>query len=399
MKISPDSPLHLTYCLNVHRGESWAENFDAIRDKAMVVRDRLAAEGRGGRFGLGLRLSNQAAGELESAEARREVREFLDANDLYVFTINGFPYGQFHAGRVKENVYRPDWRTVERRDYTIALANILADLLPDGIDGSISTVPCSFKGWIQNRDDVAAMVAHLADCAEVLHGIRESTGKEIHLGLEPEPVCYLETTDETVRFFNETLFPLGRESLGKKLGCDAVRAEEIIRRHIGVCFDTCHVAIQFENLAESLERYQKEGIRISKIQVSAALRADCNSTAMEALAPFCEPVYFHQVKARSADGAILSWDDLPAALCDLPQRADAGELRVHFHVPLFVETYGALASTAFTLTPEFFAQVRKCGVSHLEIETYTFDVLPEALRAVDVTESIASEYRWLLPHL
>ncbi len=383
MLIRETPPLHLTYCLNVHKGESWDENLAAIREKTLVVRDHMA---RGRQFGLGLRLSHQAAQELESPRQRKAAREFFEANNLYAFTINGFPYGRFHEGRVKEKVYQPDWRTTERRDYTLALATILADLLPEGIDGSISTVPCSFKAWIETPEDVEQMVAHLVDCAKALHEIRETTGKEIHLGLEPEPGCYLETTEETVRFFNEVLFRLGSKTL----------PEEILRRHIGVCFDTCHVAIQFEDLAESLLRYEAGGIRISKIQVSAALRGHGTETTLEALKPFCEPVYFHQVKAKAESGKILSWDDLPEALRDLPERDDVRELRVHFHVPLFVERYWALGSTASTLSPEFFAQIRKGATSHLEIETYTFDVLPEDLQAGGITHSIAAEYEWLL---
>jgi len=408
MIIREQPPLHLTYCLNIHRGETWGENFAAIREKAVAVRDRVAqgvspSAALGQQFGLGLRLSNEAARTLNSSQALREAREFFEANGLYAFTINGFPYGQFHAGRVKEHVYQPDWRTAARRDYTIALAHILAELLPEGVDGSISTVPCSFKTWIQTQADVDTMVGHLVDCAKVLHKIHEHSGKEIHLGLEPEPSCYLETTEETVRFFNGTLFPAGRLLLGEALGCSAEEAEKILRRHVGVCFDTCHVAIQFEDLAESLRRYEAAGIRISKIQVSAALRGPCNSASLEALAPFAEPVYFHQVKGRDRSGAISSWDDLPEALRELsevlrnrPARAEIEELRVHFHVPLFVEEYGALSSTGSALTPEFFAQLRKGQTSHLEIETYTFDVLPDGMRAGDVAQSIAKEYAWLL---
>lgn len=383
MHISDTPPIHLTYCLNVHKGETWDENFAAIKEKALVVRDHVA---HGKKFGLGLRLSHQAAQDLLAPGKLDEARAFFDANSLYVFTINGFPYGQFHEGRVKENVYKPDWRSTERRDYTIALAKILAALLPDGVDGSISTVPCSFKTWVQSDSDVDQIVANLVDCAKALHEIREATGKEIHLGLEPEPSCYLETTEETVRFFNDVLFVRGAKLL----------PVEILRRHIGVCFDTCHVAIQFGDPAESLLRYEAAGIRISKIQVSAALRGHCDPSAYETLAPFCEPVYLHQVKASTGSGAILSWDDLPDALRELPSHPDARQLRVHFHVPLFVERYWGLGSTAPTLTPEFFALVRKGATTHLEIETYTFDVLPEDLRAGGITHSIAAEFQWLL---
>jgi len=386
MRISDSPPIHLTYCLNVHKGETWRENLAAIREYTLAVKDRVAD---GKPFGLGLRLSHTAAQELLAPGKLDEARDFFGANNVYAFTINGFPYGRFHDGPVKENVYRPDWRTTKRRDYTLDLAKILAGLLPEGVDGSISTVPCSFKPWITTDTDVEQMVAHLVDCARSLHEIHDSTGKEIHLGLEPEPCCYLETTGDAIRFINDSLFRLG----GKKL------SEEILRRHIGLCFDTCHVAIQFEELAGSLRRYEGEGIRISKIQVSAALRGHCTAAPLEELKAFDEPVYLHQVKARTASNEILSWDDLPEALRELPKRADAREMRVHFHVPLFVEKYWALGSTASTLTPEFFAQVRKGATSHLEIETYTFDVLPEDLQAGGITHSIASEFDWLLGKL
>ena len=288
---------------------------------------------------------------------------------------------------MKEQVYAPDWRTTERRDYTNLLADILADFLPDGTGGSISTVPCSFKPWITSDGDVRQMAQRLINCVVHLDAIRERTGREIHLGLEPEPGCFLETTDETIRFFNASLLPLAQGRV----------SEESLRRHLGVCFDTCHVAIQFEDLAGSFRRFQREGIRISKVQISTALSATPTQKAIEALRHFCEPVYLHQVKARLRSGGLLSWSDLPEALDQDELLANAEELRVHFHVPLFVENYGALRSTAPALTPRFFALLH--SAEHLEIETYTFDVLPEELRSGGVVASIAREYDWVLKNL
>ncbi len=384
MLIERQPPVHLTYCLNVHRGETWAENFAAIREHALAVRALVAPSET---FGLGLRLSNQAARELDSSEAREPAKRFFTEHDLYAFTINGFPYGRFHSGRVKEQVYAPDWRTAERRDYTNLLADILADLLPDGMTGSISTVPGSFKPWIAGGDDVRTMAEMLLDCVVHLDAIRQRTGREIHLGLEPEPACFLETTDETIRFFNESLLPLAQWRV----------SEESLRRHLGVCFDTCHVALQFEELVASFRRFQREGIRISKVQISSALSATPGAEAFEALRRFCEPVYLHQVKARQGSGELLSWTDLPDALEQADRLAEAEQMRVHFHVPLFVERYGALSSTAPALTPQFFALLH--SVEHLEIETYTFDVLPEELRSGGIVPSIAGEYEWVLKNL
>jgi hypothetical protein len=149
MKIQSDPPIHLTYCLNIHPCETWEENFAAIKEHALAVRDSVAPDKA---FGLGLRLSNKAAKALSVVGKLQEFKNFLAENNLYVFTINGFPYGRFHGTKVKENVYKPDWRTSERRDYTIALADILSALLPENVEGSISTVPCTYKSWISTED-------------------------------------------------------------------------------------------------------------------------------------------------------------------------------------------------------------------------------------------------------
>lgn len=395
MLIRQDPPVHLTYCLNVHPGETWAENLAAIREKALAVRERVQPGGAAP-FGLGLRLGNAAARELSQPETRALFKEFLAEQNLYVFTINGFPFGRFHGARVKENVYAPDWRTPERAAYTKLLADILADLLPDDAAGSISTVPGSWKAWITSEEDVAAMTQRLMECVQHCGEIFQNTGREIHIGLEPEPGCFLETTEETIWFFNDVLFTAGHEWLHAKMSCSDQGARDLIGRHLGVCFDTCHAALQFEDAAESLARLEREGIRISKVQLSAALRAPGpREAAARALEPWCEPVYLHQVKARrSGSPALLSWSDLPDALAELPP--DIEEARAHFHVPLFWENSGALSSTAPLLTESFFARLRSGAVPHLEIETYTWDVLPAALRTGGVVESIAHEYEWAL---
>ncbi len=394
MILQHNPPLHLTYCLNIHPGESWAENLTALREKVVAVKQRVAPDQW---FGAGLRVAHRAAEELTaSAELRAEALDFFSANEIYPFSINGFPYGRFHAGPVKENVYAPDWRTPERLHYTLQLADLLAAWLPEGIDGSISTVPCSFKPWITSTRDVQAMVENLAAAVAYLAALHEDTGREIHLGLEPEPDCYLETTAETIAFFKDVLFTSGVAEVASILKCYRADAETLLRRHLGVCFDTCHVALQYEDLVESLRAYQFEGIRISKIQLSAALQAQSNAASRDALRSFAEPVYLHQVKGRAKSDARYSWSDLPAALDELPNCPDVEELRVHFHVPLFFTGAGPLQSTASSLTPDFFHELRGGICPHLEIETYTFDVLPPEVHPGDVVKSIAHEYSWVM---
>jgi sugar phosphate isomerase/epimerase len=397
MILQHQPPLHLTYCMNIHPGESWAENFAAIREKALAVKESVAPNEW---FGLGLRIAHQAAAELTaSADLRAEALDFFNAHQLYPFSVNGFPYGRFHAGPVKEEVYAPDWRTQERLEYTLQIADILAGWLPGQVDGSISTVPCSFKPWITTEEDVSALVTNLAATVAYLAALRDDTGKELHLGLEPEPDCYLETTEETISFFKDVLLVAGVGEVDRLLGCGSEQAEALIRRHIGVCFDTCHVAMQFENLVDSYRAYRDAGIRISKVQLSAALNAHSPPRGTDALKPFVEPVYLHQVKARGTGGASYAWYDLPDALAEIPNYPDIQELNVHFHVPLFFNMGGILRSTVDSLTPEFFAELRQGGTSHVEIETYTFDVIPPELHPGDVVRSVAREYGWALEKL
>lgn len=375
MRLSAEPPLHLTYCLNVHPGESWDAQFGAIREYARAVRDRVAS---GRPFGLGLRLSAESARELNDPGNLARFRAFLAAENLYVFTINGFPYGAFHGTRVKENVYRPDWRSADRLAYTSALADILAELLPADVAGSISTVPVGFASDFTEPDVRALAADQLVAMARHLAHIEKKTGRYIHLGLEPEPACVLETGDQTIEFF---------EFLHNRAGSES----GLVRRYLGICFDTCHVALAFENLADTWDRYRQAGILVSKVQISAAL--ETRGPPPATLADFVEPVYLHQVRMRRCDGSKAAWLDLPDALAVWP--GDAACARIHFHVPLFWSGGNGLYSTATALDEAFWSRLRGGACPHLEIETYTFDVLPPELRVAGVVDSISREFAWV----
>lgn len=396
MLLQTPSPVHLSYCQNIHPGESWGENLQSLREKALRVRDLIAPRGA---FGLGLRLGSQAAEELGSAEAREEGRSLLETHNLYPFTVNGFPFGRFHRGPVKEQVYAPDWRSPRRADYTCALADILAGWIPESAEASISTVPGSYAAWIQGESDVQLMAEYLGKTAVHLAKIERDQGKTIHLGLEPEPDCFLETTTQTVDFFQNALPQNAVPVISGALQVSAARAGEILRRHVGVCFDTCHIALQYEDLADSLETLEKEGIKISKIQLSAALKTPATPEGIGALGQFSEPTYLHQVKARRAHAAPVAWKDLPDALREAPSHTGLEELRVHFHVPLFFAPKAPLESTRDALDTRFWNKVRRGVSPHVEIETYTFDVLPPEVHPGNVVESIAAEYRWVLEQM
>jgi sugar phosphate isomerase/epimerase len=393
MKLS-DS--HLTYCTNIHAGESWAQVMANLRThvvavKAMVCPDRP--------FGVGLRLSAAAAQSLDNPSELEALCDFLNREGLYVFTLNGFPYGPFHGQTVKEEVYRPDWSADERSLYNQRLVVLLTRLLPDGMVGSISTVPGGFKADLREPDKVVRVAENLLKQVVDLHRLRESTGQQINLCLEPEPCCLLETTDETIDFFKRHLLSADALSwLSKQVGLSSEQSERVVRRHLGVCLDTCHAAIEFETADESLDRLHSAGLVIGKVQLSAGLKLSPTPEALAELARYDEPVYLHQVVARTAGGSLLRFSDLPAAFGDTAARA-AHEWRVHFHVPIYRHVLGLFENTQGYLERVLERHLAQAVSAHLEVETYTWDVLPPEQRREDVNASIGRELSWVLERL
>ncbi len=386
------SPAHLTYCLNIHPGETWDQNLNSIKKYATQVQNEIS---KGAPFGLGLRLSASAAENLQNKEKLEPFKEYLESRNMYVFTVNGFPYGPFHGTPVKAEVYQPDWRTVDRVTYTKQIANALSFLLPEDTSGSISTVPCSYKSWIQTEEDVTCMVHHLADCGLHLDQLHQEHGAQLSLGLEPEPDCYLETTNDIIRFFNDALLPQGIEYLSAQKGLSVTQAESIIRNRISICFDTCHIALQFEDLLHSLKTILSNDISISKFQISSALQTNVSSDTFATLNPFIDPVYLHQTHIKMPDGAIHSFKDLTGISEKALQSLQNGILRTHFHVPLYFKEYLNWQSTSSELTTPFLQAAVQSGCEHFEIETYTFDILPDDLKSMGAVRSIIREYEWI----
>ena len=391
------SSVHLSYCTNIHPGESWPEVRANLERYLVPVREAVAA---GRPFGVGLRLSAEAARTLATPPVLDELRDFLAAHDLYVFTINGFPYGPFHGRPVKEQVYLPDWLDPERLAYTDQLADILAALVPDGVEGTISTVPGAFAPRVHGAGDQVRMAHALLDHVAHLVRLRDSTGRRVALALEPEPCCFLETMDEAVQFFERHLFSsaaVGR--LSSSAGLSRGAAETLIREHLGVCLDACHMAVEFEDPARVLDALRSAGIRVPKVQVTAGLRAvvhEGDDATLDALSAFADDVYLHQVVERSSDGKLVRHLDLPQALAAARARREQGtrEWRVHFHVPVFRERYGAFEGTQ-AYVAELLRLAREGDVSdHFEVETYTWDVLPEEFRREGIVAGISREIEW-----
>ncbi|MGV0024896.1 metabolite traffic protein EboE [Phormidesmis priestleyi] len=400
-----DHQFHLTYCTNIHPGETWAEVWTNLQHYLPKLKQAISPDQP---FGVGLRLADVASRELLQGDCLSQFKSWLAAEDLYVFTLNGFPYGSFHHQVVKDQVYAPDWTVSNRLEYTQRLIQILAELLPAGMEGSISTLPLSYKPWFFDKPEQMEQAFQSSTIALSLlvvdlFKLYAETGKLIHLGLEPEPDGLLENTQEVIDFFDHWLRPLGSAALTQQLGIAHDEAVQHLCNHIRVCYDTCHFAVEYEEPAIALRQLQNAGIRISKIQLSSAVRIPIpiDLTKRQAIAlrlsSFAESTYLHQVIARQPDGSLKRYRDLEQALPDF-LTTTATEWRTHFHVPIFLQDYPLLRSTQPHLTETLNYLQTSAICTHLEIETYTWDVLPADIK-LDLTVSIQREYGWVLQQL
>jgi hypothetical protein len=377
--------LHLAYCTNIHRGETWEETFDGLQKHTLAVRDRVA---RGQPYAIGLRLSGQAVRQLSKPDALLAFQRWLERQHCYVFTINGFPYGRFHGARVKEQVYAPDWTTRERLEYTNLLFDLLGQVVPAGVEGSVSTVPISFKEFMRDTRQLNDAAANLWCCVEHIEKVSRATGKQLHLGLEPEPLCTLETSEETVKFFE--LLRLQRPG--------DLRLDE----HLGVNYDCCHLAVEFETPAEAIGRLRQHRVKISKIHLSSALKVTPTRETRVALSAFSEDTYLHQVIERHADGSLVRYRDLDEALNAKSSSTHQipAEWRIHFHIPLHSTPTKLFGNTQDHLLGVLDLVQREPALcSHFEMETYTWEVMPPELKNRSVVEQLVSEYEWTLDRM
>ncbi|PPF10249.1 xylose isomerase [Rathayibacter sp. AY1E9] len=363
--------MHLSYCTNVHPAEDLA---GVVRQLDVYAGPARVAAGLA-LVGVGLWIPRDLAARLvASAEDRAVLRAALQRNGLEVRTLNAFPYAAFHAEVVKLDVYRPDWTTPERLQYTIDCARILADLLPAGADGSISTLPLGWReGWGREQDEAACR--NLARLVEELRDLRRSTGHAIRLAIEPEPGCILDTVDDVV----DWLHP---------------RIGVVDPAYVGVCLDTCHLAVSFADPVSAVRRIRDAGLRVVKVQASAALHLE-DPSGRAALTPFVEKRYLHQTRENGIDG-VLRVDDLPEALDTLP---GTGPWRVHFHVPLHHRPEAPLSATTAVLAEAVSAVDAAWPYDeiHLDVETYTWSVLADA--PSDLSTGIGAELAWAAAHL
>lgn len=388
---------HLTYCTNIHAGGDWEETFTSLKQHLPKIKKSVSPNKA---FGLGLRLGNTASLELDDGQLQG-FKDWLSENDCYVFTMNGFPYGNFHGEPVKDQVHVPDWTTGNRLDYTLRLFKQLDFLAPEGMECGISTSPVSYKHWLDSESEKQQVFAkgaeNMVKVALELYKIEKASGRYMYLDVEPEPDGFLENTQEVIDYYKDYLVPEAIKAF-EPFQFSAEKTEELLKRYITICYDVCHFALAYEAPNVTFEKFNAANINVGKIQVSAALKIMYNSDKEEelwnTLAQFNEPVYLHQV-TEMVDGKVKTYNDLPIVL---EKKAPFKELRSHFHVPIFLKDYGLLQSTQDQIVKVLDYLEDNFVSNHIEVETYTWDVLPNELK-VPITESIARELDWMKSRL
>jgi sugar phosphate isomerase/epimerase len=362
------SSLPLSYCTNVHPGRTVAEVVEGITNYSALAQRQLDFP-----MAAGLWLSDTVVKELTASPAQLEqIAQVLWQHDLCCYTLNTFPFGDFHSERVKEQVYLPDWASLQRVAYTEQCAALLAQLLPEGGEGSLSTVPLGGRMNPHSPGFHSVCFSNLIRVARYLHRLQETTGRTIRLALEPEPMCEMSGTEAWTLPTFQRLF-----QQAESLDC-----EELVRTCIGLCFDVCHQAVEFEDVGRSIQQFSQHGIRINKVHITNAVELSDpagNAEGREALCRFVEPRYLHQTYAQFADGSIeMRLDLLEQDIRRSPpdRFLQAERWRVHFHVPVFAETLGPLKTTRSDLAAALRQVARLDYAPHLEVETYTWPVMP-----------------------
>jgi hypothetical protein len=389
---------HLTYSTLVHPGDTWPEMKNSLQTYLPWVKAKFSPNAP---MGVSLRLANASVEELlAKPEERLWLKNFLIAEDLYVFTVNAFPYGPFKGQIVKERVYEPDWTTEARTKYTIRIADILAEVTGVGVEPTIQTSPLAFRPNVTSpayedsfNENIYRVIAHLMT-------LEKKTGRRVKLALEPEPYCFLETIPETVDYFKEKIYSLKAAERIAKLSCQPL-AEVFgaTRRYLGVVLDICHQSVEFEDITDDIKQLSEAGIPIFKLQAAAALQVE-NVTAeiIEELKKYTGTIYLSQT-TELRDGQITRFLNLEDAIRAWESDPGPREWRTHFHVPVFLKDLGSFQTTRGGIDAALKVHAKTPLSTHLEIETYTWDVLPEHLKTGDISEYVIRELEYVRDEL
>jgi len=385
---------HLTYSTLVHPGDDWQQMWESLTTYVPKVKQRIAHNQR---FGVSLRLSAKSAETLAASRAERDkLRKFLGDNNMYLYTVNAFPYGSFKGTVVKEQVYEPDWRSEERTRYTQNVADVLADVTDPDVSPSIQSAPLGFKPRVTGSDVVDAYTRQVIGVVAHLVELERRTGRTVKLALEPEPACFLELTTETLAYFADHLYSArAADMLATSCGMSRSQAETALRKYLGVVYDICHQAVEFEDVTQSLKALRRAGIPVMKLQAAAAVRIpEVSRDAIEVLRNFDDPVYLHQT-VQMGGAPRKDYLDLPVAFESWMEKPVRCEWRTHFHVPVFLDDLGAFKTTRPSIEEALALHKADPFSAQVEIETYTWDVLPEHLKTGDIVDYVVKELDWV----
>ncbi len=397
------APEHLAYSTLVHPGDTWAEMRESLHTHAPAVKARVSPDRP---YAVSLRISGAAAEELAGDPAERhDLAAWLDAHDMFVYTVNAFPHGPFKGRVVMEDVYEPDWSSEERVLYTCRVADVLAEVSPEGVAPSIQTAPLAFRSKVVDAADRRRLVDNVLRVVAHLVALEARTGRRVKLALEPEPACVLETTEETIAWFQQEAWsPESRATLTGLTGLPDSEVIGLLRRHLGIVFDICHQSVQFEDIGRSLRDLRAAGVPVFKLQAAAALRVpEVTAEAVEALEAFTDTIYLSQTTERR-DGALTRYLHLADAIAAWRAEGAGGsggvrEWRTHFHVPIFIDDLDGLGTTRDGIVAALEVHAEQAVSDHLEIETYTWDVLPERFKDGDIDDYVSRELGWITDQL
>jgi sugar phosphate isomerase/epimerase len=370
---------HLCYSLNVYPGTTWLDKFEIIKEKLVHIKQQVTG-GADNPFAIGLWLDCNSVNYLQDATRLADFKQYLCEHNYYVFTVNAFPYGVFHNTCVKEKVYQPDWTTRERMEYTCKVAEILAELLPEGINGSISTLPGGYKAEISTPEQMKAISTNLLLVADYLKKLEKHSGRRIELAVEMEPDCLWENPQEFACFFQHNI---------------AMHPEA---EYIGVCYDTCHQELTGNQPGEGIHILRENGITIAKVQLSAGIQIQSPVDKVKLKEHFNDTVYLHQTRLFTKEGNMVRYPDLPIAVEHGDINAD---WVIHYHIPVYceelIDKIGVANQEVKYVLDMAGNNILPC--SHLEIETYTYNVLPDKLKMNSLESSIAEEYNYVIDRL
>jgi hypothetical protein len=138
------------------------------------------------------------------------------------------------------------------------------------------------------------------------------------------------------------------------------------------------------------------GVQIVKLQEAASMHIpDVTPKTVDALQSFAKTIYLSQT-CQKKDGKYTWFLNLEDAFEAFQKDPGPREWRTHFHVPVFLNDLGgAFGTTRFALEQALAFHKKTPLSTHLEIETYTWDVLPDHLKTGDIVEYVTRELDWV----